>query len=352
MESVKMNYTNEKDVCAICMESLPFNRRILHTTECGHTFHACCFGKINEPVCPCCRSKVTHEIRRQSKEIRKRLHDLRLEEHNILYDQFHSELKWMNQRMEKYQQDMKELCELRQHTIEKINQKYQYYKLLRKTLQGQLTRINLDIRMGLNIRKISEISKNIENNMEVYDVTENEVRMNVDTSESEEADPSLYISDVMVDDTENVDDSNISINDRSQDMVDNSNLYQAEGLDESGLFQDMEVVFESNLSPYNERSEEDDVVLMSQEIEGFTEGRLVVSEENLETTYDGVGRSMESDSNIVPENDEMEFLSFLFSKMEIDQDEFIEHYDGYRNLREGSLQLLSLRYSQMELEEV
>lgn len=333
MESVKMNYTNEKDVCAICMESLPFNRRILHTTECGHTFHACCFGKINEPVCPCCRSKVTHEIRRQSKEIRKRLHDLRLEEHNILYDQFHNELKWMNQRMEKYQQEMKELCELRQHTIEKINQKYQYYKLLRKTLQGQLTRINLDIRMGLNMRKLSEISKNIENNMEINDVTENAVRMNVDTSESEEADPSLYISDVMVDETENVDDSNISINDRSQDMVDNSNLYQAEGLDESGLFQYMEVgVFDSNLSPYNECSEEDDVVLMSQELELESES--------------------ESDSNIVQENDELEFLSFLFSKMEIDQDEFIEHYDGDRNLREGSLQLLSLRYSQMEFEEV
>lgn len=327
MESVKMNYTNEKDVCAICMESLPFNRRILHTTECGHTFHACCFGKINEPVCPCCRSKVTHEIRRQSKEIRKRLHDLRLEEHNILYDQFHNELKWMNQRMEKYQQEMKELCELRQHTIEKINQKYQYYKLLRKTLQGQLTRINLDIRMGLNMRKLSEISKNIENNMEINDVTENAVRMNVDTSESEEADPSLYISDVMVDETENVDDSNISINDRSQDMVDNSNLYHAEGLDESSLFQDVEGgVFDSNLSSYNECSEEDDVVLMSQELE--------------------------SDSNIVQENDELEFLSFLFSKMEIDHDEFIEHYDGDRNLRRESLQSESSRYSQMEFEDV
>ena len=327
MESVKMNYTNEKDVCAICMESLPFNRRILHTTECGHTFHACCFGKINEPVCPCCRSKVTHEIRRQSKEIRKRLHDLRLEEHNILYDQFHNELKWMNQRMEKYQQEMKELCELRQHTIEKINQKYQYYKLLRKTLQGQLTRINLDIRMGLNMRKLSEISKNIENNMEINDVTENAVRMNVDTSESEEADPSLYISDVLVDETENVDDSNISINDRSQDMVDNSNLYHAEGLDESSLFQDVEGgVFDSNLSSYNECSEEDDVVLMSQELE--------------------------SDSNIVQENDELEFLSFLFSKMEIDHDEFIEHYDGDRNLRRESLQSESSRYSQMEFEDV
>ena len=131
----------------------------------------------------------------------------------------------------------------------------------------------------------------------------------------------------MVDETENVDDSNISINDRSQDMVDNSNLYHAEGLDESSLFQDVEGgVFDSNLSSYNECSEEDDVVLMSQELE--------------------------SDSNIVQENDELEFLSFLFSKMEIDHDEFIEHYDGDRTLRRESLQSESSRYSQMEFEDV
>lgn len=45
--------------CAICLESLAFNRRKIHVTECNHKFHFMCFKRMMVSICPCCRAPVT-----------------------------------------------------------------------------------------------------------------------------------------------------------------------------------------------------------------------------------------------------------------------------------------------------
>jgi len=299
MESNRVNANmkvNEKDVCAICMESLTFNRRILHITECGHCFHACCFGRIVEPICPCCRRPVTHEIRRQAKEIRDRLRDLRLEEQNSMYDHFNAELKYINDRMAELYDEMNRMYEMRNIVMDKVHQKYQYYRLLRKTLQGQLNRVNYDIRAGKNMRKLLEASKIIGEIPVVENVV---VRSTEEDMETEADRGSFYVSEV---------------------SEDTSNLYQAEGLNENLLFADL------SEDIYQRRVEDSDAVLSS-----------VDSESEVESEPEP-----DSFANEVEETEEIAFLTLLFSKMNINRDEFLEHYDVRPNP-------VSLRYSSSEL---
>ena len=44
--------------CPICLESLAFNGRKIHTTECNHKFHVTCFTRMRVSTCPCCRAPV------------------------------------------------------------------------------------------------------------------------------------------------------------------------------------------------------------------------------------------------------------------------------------------------------
>jgi hypothetical protein len=224
------------------------------------------------------------------------LRDLRLEEQNSMYDHFNAELKYINDRMAELYDEMNRMYEMRNIVMDKVHQKYQYYRLLRKTLQGQLNRVNYDIRAGKNMRKLLEASKIIGEIPVVENVV---VRSTEEDMETEADRGSFYVSEV---------------------SEDTSNLYQAEGLNENLLFADL------SEDIYQRRVEDSDAVLSS-----------VDSESEVESEPEP-----DSFANEVEETEEIAFLTLLFSKMNINRDEFLEHYDVRPNP-------VSLRYSSSEL---
>ena len=54
--------------CPICLEHLKGHGKT-YTTECNHTFHKKCFGKLQKRVCPCCRAVIPKDKKTQILEM-------------------------------------------------------------------------------------------------------------------------------------------------------------------------------------------------------------------------------------------------------------------------------------------
>ena len=54
----ELQYKFEKDVCAICFDTIGENEIPL---TCGHWFHKNCLKNIQNKICPICRNEMTHK---------------------------------------------------------------------------------------------------------------------------------------------------------------------------------------------------------------------------------------------------------------------------------------------------
>lgn len=48
----------DNDSCCICMESKSYNLHFMNCSECQTPICNLCLNKINEPLCPCCKSDL------------------------------------------------------------------------------------------------------------------------------------------------------------------------------------------------------------------------------------------------------------------------------------------------------
>ena len=58
--------------CPICLERLKGHGKT-YTTECNHTFHKKCFGKLQNRVCPCCIDVIPKDKKTQILEIENKI---------------------------------------------------------------------------------------------------------------------------------------------------------------------------------------------------------------------------------------------------------------------------------------
>jgi predicted transcriptional regulator len=218
------------------------------------------------------------------KEIKAHLSVLRIEESEIVWNQYMSELKHANDEIERIHRDLHEMYNNREFILQKINRKQTYYKEIRKILESRLKQINSDVRMNTINRRLKRHSK------DETQVAETMIQTLSVASQPHElvvANNSLYISDV------------------SEEI---SNLNRAEGLDDnSDLFANVY---------------EDDYLLNTSDFqEGGIPDRHAVSPEEF-------GSEIQTAEILEDEN---KFLDNMFSDMNMNYDEFIENYNGLIN---------------------
>lgn len=164
----------QNESCAICLDSLQYRKKTIHTTECGHQFHESCIEKIkkgeNGLQCPCCRGTIQPLLKQQIEFMKVEIKETK-NEIDAFPIAIRSSTRYYDNMIESLTEQLRTLKESKKSALTEMNNAYKYNKHLLIEQKDQLQKLMVDNELH-KLAKQNEKARYVEEEQEPIHVPE------------------------------------------------------------------------------------------------------------------------------------------------------------------------------------